>query len=49
MYGFPELRDEPTQVAKPRIECFDYDNADCELRHVLLIAHSLIGGKEDVE
>ena len=48
-YGFAELRDEPAEVVEPRVESLDDDDTNRELWHILLIAHSLIGGKKDVE
>lgn len=49
VYRFAELWNEPAQVAEPCIECFDYDNTDCEPGHILLILHSLICSDKDVE
>jgi hypothetical protein len=44
-----DVGDEPAQITQSRIECFDNDNPDCELRDILLVAHSLVRRNEDIE
>jgi hypothetical protein len=45
----PQLGDEPPEMTKPRIERLDHDDPDRELRDILLVAHSLIRGHQDIE